>query len=559
MTHPETDNGSDCAKRPKKRARSASPEQDPIESARSVFTHKTALHSHGSQDSSTHPLPSIVRPGSVLPGSPSLHPTPQVTLDLGNATDQAYVSEEYSKEVSEPESEKKSSELAEQGFPRGWIAESENEGDDLGSEWIAESESESTGLEDETGNTNEDKMSVSEVRDMLRRNRMYVEDPEAAVRGQMLVKKAKEIIDERRASKMTGEEVDRIVESLQFYSTKNEKTLLINLWQLLVKKTRFCKMKLPSGEEEILSPEEELEAAKWIEKAWRVDDKLWTKWDAEFFSHTLPEIATTGDLALDQLLALVPRVGKPVPDICIGFDGKAFSEKVLAVLQEFGCKLTAEQWISFFALDAKGADGPIGVAANQCCRSGAAMAKGYRDFFKAINAYLSTSSSQGSESPPAQSAQPQLQQQQSTNIKYPRPDMNSFAFSAALDPELVILYVHWAEETGERTEVWQQTRLRSYKLDDTDDLELLRRNIDNILDWGIASRKRKIETLCEMYLEQYSRLNAGQKASASKRAKEAVESSTIKRHATDSAASKKRKTGGEGSGQRIASGPQTNS
>ncbi|KAI4265210.1 MAG: hypothetical protein L6R38_009585 [Xanthoria sp. 2 TBL-2021] len=500
-------------------------------------TQNTAIDYHGSPPSLSHSAPSTVHPKSTRSISTIPHATPQVNRDLGSCTDLAILpSEEHSEEESEPEeeSEQELRALTNHGLGHKWIAESESEPENYS--------------EEESENINEDNMSVSEVRNMLMRNRMYVNDPEARKRGQILVKKAMEVIDERRISTMTGKEADKIRETLEFFSTKNEKTLLINLWGVLLKETRFSKKKLPSGEEAILSPEEEVEAGLWIEKAWRADDKLWTKWDATFLAETLPEIATTGNSALDELLAKVPRVGKPVPDICIGFDTSAFSTEVMAVLQEFGCTVTTEQWISLFALVAKGADESIDVASNQCSRSGAAMVKNIRDFFKATNAWLSIPPpTKNSASRPDQSAQLTQAEQSSQSqqavpaVLYPRPDMQSFAFSAALSPQQVILYVHWAEEIDEDTEIWHQTRLRDYSLYKTEDLEQLRCNLDNIFDWGISTRKRKVEAQCEQYLEHYDKLNAALRKAASKKAKDAVESHCIKRQGTESGANKKRK------------------
>ncbi|KAI4123843.1 MAG: hypothetical protein LQ341_007141, partial [Variospora aurantia] len=475
--------------------------------------HLTSLHP------SPHSSPSTVSFGSR---AQSPHATPQVSLDLNNPTDQAIQPDEHSEEETETEeSEPESKTSANQV---------------LGPEWIA-------GSEDQAESINEENMSVSDVRNLLERNHMYVDDQGAATRGRSLVQKATAIIDERRLSKMTGEEADDILDTIRFHSTKNEKTLLINLWQLLVKKTRFCKRKLASGEEEILSPEEETEAALWIQKTWRADDKLWTKWDANFFSDTLPEIAETGNHFLDHLLEDVPRVAKPVPDICMGFDKTAFDEEVMSTLQRFGFTVTKEQWISIFALEAKGPDEPIAAATNQCCRSGAAMVKRCRDFFKATNAWLSVHPSPNHGGNQAtQPAQSSHLQQAAHPFTYPRPDMHSFAFSAALNPEQVILYMHWAEETGPDTEVWQQTRLRDYSLYNTGALELLRCNIDNILDWGIATRRRKVEAQCERFSKHYETLSAGQKTVAGKKAKEIVESHVIKRKGVGTAAKKKRKT-----------------
>ncbi|KAL9593745.1 MAG: hypothetical protein Q9219_007404 [cf. Caloplaca sp. 3 TL-2023] len=374
-------------------------------------------------------------------------------------------------------------------------------------------------------------MLVNEVRSMLARNRMFINDQGAVERGKALIKKATEIIDDRRNSKMTDETASNIFETIQAYSTKNEKTLLVNLWQLLINDTRFCKKKLASGDEECLSPAEEVEVAEWIKKAWFKDDQLWTKWDAEFFTGTLPEIVKTGDAAWDAVLASVSRVAKPIPDLRVGFDPKAFTDAAREVLDQFGCKLTVEQYISFFELEAKGSDGSISEATNQCCRGGAAMARNCRDFYKATNAFLSVSPTNAgsSSSGPTQAGYALNPSPATPDQQYPRPDMTSFTFSIALTAELVILFVHWAEETGVNAEVWQQNKVRTYKLDCRDDTKLLRCNIDNIYDWGIAIRKKEIVAQCERYLEHLVKLNATEETTASKRAKEAVESGTIKR------------------------------
>lgn len=156
-------------------------------------------------------------------------------------------------------------------------------------------------------------------------------------------------------------------------------------------------------------------------------------------------------------------MAKPKPDIFIGFDGKAFTDRMRAVLEEFDCRVIAEQFFSFFDLEAKNADGPIAESINQCAKGGAAMVKQFRDLFKAINAWLNVS--------PAQSncqRQPTQPQPANTTTGYSRPDMTSFVFSVALDPEMAIVFVHWAEITGidpktnQETKIWQQTRLRSF-------------------------------------------------------------------------------------------------
>lgn len=66
-----------------------------------------------------------------------------------------------------------------------------------------------------------------------------------------------------------------------------------------------------------------------------------------------------------------------------------------------------------------------------------------------------------------------------------------------------------------------------------EDLELLRHNTYIILDWGTADRKGKLEAQCGRDLEHCSKLNAGERATASEAAEGAVESYPIKKQATE--------------------------
>lgn len=74
----------------------------------------------------------------------------------------------------------------------------------------------------------------------------------------------------------------------------------------------------------MLTPAEGAEAAAWIKKAWAKDDGLWTKWDARYLANTIPELSTSGDPALDALLAAVAHVAEPERNTSIGFEERAF-------------------------------------------------------------------------------------------------------------------------------------------------------------------------------------------------------------------------------------------
>ncbi|KAL8754651.1 MAG: hypothetical protein Q9184_005041 [Pyrenodesmia sp. 2 TL-2023] len=393
---------------------------------------------------------------------------------------------------------------SEEKFGPDWIAASDSEREpQIGWDWLEDTDNEPL-----TGKAA--RMSVNQIRLILNRNRLFVKDPDAEIRGQTLIDKAKDIIDQRRGSSMEDETAQEIKESMAFHSTKNEKTMLINLWQLLVNKTRFVKKRGDDGDEPVLTAAEENEAAVWIQRAWLKEDNLFAKWDADFLSHTIPEICKTDDEGLNALLETVPRVAKPKPDLAMGFDQKEFSSVVLEVLEKFARSVTIGQFLTFFSTEAKGPEGTMEEAENQNCRGGAAQSKNQRDFWKATDTYLHP-----------QAAPP--------DATYPRPDRRSISFSLAVTPQLATLFVHWAEELDAASEQWQQSKLRSYRLEEVDDLRLLRTNLDNIFDWGCASMKKKIVDQCQKVAAHMAGLDASKKATADKAVKDMLEGPAIKR------------------------------
>lgn len=389
----------------------------------------------------------------------------------------------------------------------------------IGSDWIASTKSDSEGkigsdwdtdTEGQPFTGNEEKMSVSAIRDLLERNGLLINDPDAVVRGEALIAKANNIMGQRRHSKMEDGEAEDIKETMEYYSTVNEKTMLVNLWQLLVNKTRFIKKVRDNGTQEMLTPEEEEAAARWIERAWRKDDHLIGKYDADFRADTIPEISKSGDPVLDSLLEQVPRVDKPKPDIAIGFDKKAFSRPVLEILEKYARSVTSSQFLTFFATEAKGHDGTIGMATNQCCRVGSTMCKNSFDYWKATDEFLKV-------------------QQPAQATTYPLPNKKSMSFTLALTPELAKMYVHWAEETGPEAQTWHQAEIRTYRMNMLDDIRALRLNLDNIFDWGCGLRLKKITEQAEKVAAMRATMNSPQKKAKDKAVKDVLESPSVKR------------------------------
>ncbi|KAI4119013.1 MAG: hypothetical protein LQ345_001018 [Seirophora villosa] len=506
-----------------KRPRLTDPQEDPDYN-----------HEHPLSDQDSY-LPNLSLPSTVfhhisippstsislsVPDSPQLASGPPTSLNFGLQQSQtsSVSSSGLERQQDSPESDSQSSSVEQlesvlltgtesdleesSGSDGVAITKSDSEGN-VNSDWDTDSEGQSL-------TKKEVNMSVSAVRDLLERNGLFINDAEAAVRGAALIDKAKEIMDQRRHSSMEDDEAMDIKETMEYYSTINEKTMLVNLWQLLVNKTRFVKKVREDGSQEQLTAEEEEAAAEWIERAWRKDDHLIGKYDADFRAETIPEISKSGDPVLDTLLEQVPRVDKPKPDIAMGFHKKRFSRRVLEILEKYAPTLTSGQYMTLHATEAKAVDGTMGMALTQCSRVGSAMSMNFLNFWNATEEFLKD----------------QVPAQAST---YPKPNKKSMSFTLALTPDMAKMNVHWAMETGPGAQTWHQTELRTYRMDVLEDIRELRRNLDNIFDWGCGPNMKKIVEQAERVAARRAQMSSPQRKVKDKEVKDLLESPSIKR------------------------------
>lgn len=76
-------------------------------------------------------------------------------------------------------------------------------------------------------------------------------------------------------------------------------------------------------------------------------------------------------------------------------------------------------------------------------------------------------------------------------------DLQTFCFSATLSPNLIEIWVHWAEVVTVQPESvnWHMTRLASKALGDWETFGHTRRMLHNILDWGTGARFRELGSI----------------------------------------------------------------
>lgn len=332
--------------------------------------------------------------------------------------------------------------------------------------------------------------------------------------GRNVIKRAKDVLDQKRGSDWSSQQAFAVKETIDDYCDETETTFLINLMRVLLGQTR----KVPIRE---LSDVEKEEQQNWIEKEWR-KDHLRARWNIDFVTDSIPKIDPQNDPYWDQVFKSVPRVANPKPDIAFAILKDAFDLRKQELFNQLQCTLTGPgAYHTFFILEAKSMDCSIQEAENQCIRSGAAMVNNRRTFNLAVGlnakptAHAQHSGKQTTQGSAERNTQKQPQNSSAQEMHDPtntdlgqtmysagcKADPDSFAFSLAIAADQAKMFVNWALDRPNGTVHWHMHRLATYSFDNLDHLTQLHHDIDNVLDWGVGPRKRKIEELIDRSIE----------------------------------------------------------
>lgn len=301
----------------------------------------------------------------------------------------------------------------------------------------------------------------------LRRNHILYDHLDGASVGAQVIAKAKGIIDKPRHSIMSEEEQTSVKDTIKRSKFKGETTCIIETLQVLLRTTQ-----------ERLSDHE---AEKWVLSAWDKDG-LAKAWQTQFNTSAIPQLDNQ-----DDDWKTVPRVKTPYPDVLYAYEGDYMAPALLEALDDFALFLAKEMHLPFLSLDGKGVLHGIEEAETQCARTGSALVSHLIQFLefasarcakaeKALETHATLSSATTSE-PPA-----------------PPP---AFAFTIAFCPSKVHLFVHFAEIRMEKPTRYHMHDVGSYDFKKGEDIRLLRKHINNILDWGLGSRKAEFERYCQ--------------------------------------------------------------
>lgn len=211
------------------------------------------------------------------------------------------------------------------------------------------------------------------------------------------------------------------------------------------------------------------------------EDHLQPNYNQVFLSSSIPTLDTaSSDNLVTQLLNQKEnRVSKPKPDIVYGLADSAFTERERTTQQLVQAMVRVSPNVNhpFFFLEAKGAEGSMLDAENQACRAGAALVYSHRKLLK--RATEDGSPANSSLVPGTRTRLGLIQE--------------AVVFSLCLVPQHACFWVHWAEEYSDKKVIYHMHRLHGYLLTSREAARYLRRDIENILDWGVFNWRRNVK------------------------------------------------------------------
>ena len=258
------------------------------------------------------------------------------------------------------------------------------------------------------------------------------------------------------------------------------------------------------------------------------DDGLDKRKDCLFQKNILP-LRTTASYAASQ------GVTPPKPDVVYGLKVPQFPNLNAPIL---GHETKAEICVApgikyaFFSMDNKSAQHSIEAAENQAMRAGATMVNARRFLNRKaargrVGSIIGQDQATDTDAPvantdaanaaddaaiddpfvthPAAPINTAIPAKQVT--KAPEEelgvDTHSFAFTCSWVPQMANLHVHWFELRPDGSKVFHMNLLRGYLMSDKSHLSDFRKDVHNILDYGVSSKRKETLRQLEQDIAKY--------------------------------------------------------
>ncbi|KAH0562002.1 hypothetical protein GP486_003296 [Trichoglossum hirsutum] len=208
--------------------------------------------------------------------------------------------------------------------------------------------------------------------------------------------------------------------------------------------------------------------------------------DVEFLPNRVPTPSTTANSILTLALDAAGCLKNPKPDLCFGYPKSAFDDDSQRDFNDMFLNLTGLSrgiYHPFMIVEWKSSatGGTQYDAQNQAMRSGAALVSARLDLFLRIN-------------------------------EIPPPPTETCVFSCTVDTYTANIHIHWCEvdeASGARS--FHMNTVSDVMLKRPDEVRRLRREIENIMDWGLDVRLVKTKQVVALAGDLLTVRNEGAK------------------------------------------------
>ena len=267
----------------------------------------------------------------------------------------------------------------------------------------------------------------------------------------VLYRMAEDKLLSKRESPVKEDEVQAIRHTIQKNKLKNETTFFNWFWTTLVSGTRSVTVEGIT-----------------IEKTFDADGTSGV-WDTNFHTHALSNIKPVPH-QYEEMLSKCEKLSIPQPDLAYGFDIESFTMEEQEAILPYADYVRVCPYLvgTFFIVECKGAWRSIELVELQASRDAAALVRANRRL------------NQHADVPETTEEEP-----------YDR----NCVVSLCVATNCARMSIHWVETTNSGTDLYHCHMLKEYLYSDNQHIKDLRRDINNILDWGMLQRRTRITNL----------------------------------------------------------------
>lgn len=282
-----------------------------------------------------------------------------------------------------------------------------------------------------------------------------------------LYAKSKAIIGADRGSAMKAQSVEDAASKWKYYEHQNEDTFLNNMLPCVIVEGR--------REIKVMNPQPGITyqtQTTWFAEGVR------NAVNREFKRGSQPNRYGAADLEALKVLQKEDGMHNAKPDRCYGLDPRFFAAQDNGIRYSedlrFWLYVMADMQHAFFLIEGKSNRGDMTMAGLQARRGGATLVYAHRQILSIIG------------TPDVQGV-----------------DHRTFTFSAVVSPELLKVYVNWAEVKEDGLVDFHYDFVDSFRWTHDEEVEGMRKCLHNILDWGHEERAIELRKLHEdMYAWQ---------------------------------------------------------